>query len=353
MHVTVYSARNYEWPFLQQAAAFKHTLHLRAEPLSLNSADRARGSEAVAIFANDDASAPVLAHLAELGVRYVAVRGAGYDQVDVAAAHRLGLRVANVPDYSPYAVAEHAVALMLALSRQLWRSQQQMRRHDFRLDHLVGFNLHGKTVGIVGCGRIGGALASILHGFGCQLLGHDVDPNPELSTRYGLRYLPLPELCAEADIISLHAPLTPATHYLFGAALLAHCKPGAVLINTGRGGLLDTQAALAALRSGRLGYLGLDVYEYEKGIFFENHAPEPLKDALLAELLVQSNVLVTGHQAFLTREALTTIATGTTSSLDAWEQGRAADHEITLSALASPQAHSPTSAVVAAPQAPL
>ncbi|GAB3241387.1 2-hydroxyacid dehydrogenase [Hymenobacter seoulensis] len=334
MHVTVYSARNYEWPFLLQATASHHVLHLRAEALGLASAERAQGSEAVAIFANDDASAPVLARLAELGVRYVVVRGAGFDQVDLAAAQRLGVRVATVPDYSPYAVAEHTVALLLALSRQLWRSQQQLRRHDFRLDHLVGFDLHGKTVGIVGCGRIGSVLAGILHGFGCQLLGHDVAPNPELTVRYGLRYLPLPELCAQAHIISLHTPLTAATHYLFGAELLAHCQPGAMLLNTGRGGLLDTRAALAALRSGRLGYLGLDVYEHEKGIFFENHVPEPLQDALLTQLLAQPNVLITGHQAFLTREALANIATTTGASLDAWAAGQVAIHELAPPALA-------------------
>ena len=328
MQVTVYSAHAYEPPFLQQAAQGRHALHLQAAALSLATAELARGSSAVAIFANDDASAPVLARLQALGVRYVAVRAAGHDQVDLAAAHRLGLRVSTVPEYSPYAIAEHAVALMLALNRQLLRGQQLLRRADFRLDQLVGFDLHGKTVGLVGCGRIGAVLAGILHGFGCRLLAHDVQPNPALSQRYGLRYVPLPELCATADIISLHAPLTPATHYLLGPALLAVCKPGAMLINTGRGGLLDTRAALAALQSGRLGYLGLDVYEHEKGLYFEDHSQQPPADPLLAELLAQPNVLVTGHQAFLTREALGNIAATTVASLDAWARGQPAANEL-------------------------
>ncbi|GAA3966638.1 2-hydroxyacid dehydrogenase [Hymenobacter antarcticus] len=299
--------------------------------LSLATASLAQGSQAVAIFANDDASAPVLEALHALGVRYVAVRAAGYDQVDLAAAQRLGLQVANVPEYSPHAIAEHAVALMLALNRQLPRSQSLLHRADFRLDELVGFNLHGKTVGLVGCGHIGAVLARILHGFGCQLLGQDIQPNPELTERYGMRYLPLPELCAAADIISLHAPLMPATHHLLGAEMLARCKPGAMIINTSRGGLLDTRAALAALRAGRLGYLGLDVYEYEKGLYFEDHSQQPPTDSLMTELLAEPNVLITAHQAFLTREALASIAATTIASLDAWAQHHPAEHELTAS----------------------
>ncbi|WP_400191601.1 2-hydroxyacid dehydrogenase [Hymenobacter sp. B81] len=329
MHVTVYSTFAFEPDFLSAAAAGRHRLHFVEEALTLATAERAAGSEAVAVFTNDDASAPVLARLAELGVRGVAVRAAGHDQVDLAAAQRLGLRVANVPEYSPYAIAEHAVALMLALNRQLRRADEQLRRFNFRLDQqLVGFDLHGKTVGIIGCGRIGGVLAGILHGFGCQLLGYDVQPDAALIHRYGLRYVPLAELCAHADIISLHAPLTPATRHLLGAEQLAACKPGAMLINTGRGGTLDTRAALAALRAGRLGYLGLDVYEHEKGLFFYDHSQQPAADPVLAELLTLPNVLVTGHQAFLTHEALSNIAATTVENLDAWAQQQPAPSEL-------------------------
>ncbi|GAB2712089.1 lactate dehydrogenase [Hymenobacter frigidus] len=331
MQVTVFSAHQYEHPFLLEAAQGRHELHLQLPALSLATANLAQGSQAVAIFANDDASAPVLEALHALGIRYVAVRAAGHDQVDLAAAQRLGLQVANVPEYSPHAIAEHAVALMLALNRQLLRSQPLLHRADFRLDELVGFNLHGKTVGLVGCGRIGAVLARILHGFGCKLLGQDIQPNPELTERYGMRYLSLAALCAEADIISLHAPLTPATHYMLGPDMLARCKPGAMIINTGRGGLLDTRAALAALQAGQLGYLGLDVYEYEKGLYFEDHSQQPATDSLLTELLAQPNVLITAHQAFLTREALASIAATTIASLDAWAQSKPAEHELTAS----------------------
>ncbi|GAB2955293.1 2-hydroxyacid dehydrogenase [Hymenobacter coalescens] len=328
MHVTVFSAHAFELPYLQAAAHSQHTLRLVTAPLSAATAAQAADSQAVAIFTSDDASAPVLEQLAALGVRYVAVRAAGHDNVDLAAAARLGLRVANVPEYSPYAVAEHAVTLMLALNRQLRRADEQLRRRDYRLDGLVGFDLHAKTVGIVGCGRIGGVVADILRGFGCRLLGYDVQPDAALSARTGLRYVPLAELCAQADIISVHAPLTPATRYLIGAELLAGLKPGAMLINTGRGAVLDTRAALAALRSGQLGYLGLDVYEHEKGLFFQDHSQEPAADALLEELLAEPNVLVTGHQAFLTREALTGIATTTVDNLNAWAARQPAAHEL-------------------------
>jgi D-lactate dehydrogenase len=328
MTITVYSAHEYELPFLQQAAEGRHTLRLESKALSAATVELAQGSEGVIIFTNDDASEPVLEQLQALGVRYVAVRAAGHDQVDMVAAHRLGLRVSNVPEYSPYAIAEHTVTLILALNRQLLRAQQLLHRADFRLDTLIGFDLHGKTVGIVGCGKIGSVLAGILHGFGCRLLGHDVQPNPELTERYGLRYVSMSELCTTADIISLHAPLTPTTHYLLGPELLAQCKPGAMLVNTGRGGLVDTRAALAALRIGRLGYLGLDVYEYEKGRYFEDHADTPAADSLLTELLNEPNVLITGHQAFLTREALTNIADTTIASLDAWAAGAPSPYEL-------------------------
>ena len=328
MHVTVFSAHAFEQSYLTQAAGGQHELRFITGPLNLDTAAHAEGSEAVAVFTSDDASAPVLEHLAALGVRYVAVRAAGHDQVDLPAAHRLGLRVASVPEYSPYAIAEHAVALMLALNRRLRQADEQLRRYDFRLDNLIGFDLHGKTVGIVGCGRIGGVLAGILHGFGCRLLGFDVQPNEELTRRYDMTYMPLEQLCAEADIISIHAPLNEHTHYLFDAAALARLKPGAMLINTGRGGVLDTEAALAALKSGQLGYLGLDVYEREKGLFFEDLSHQPLADHLFARLLAQPNVVVTAHQGFLTREALTNIADTTMDSLNSWTRGEASAKEL-------------------------
>jgi D-lactate dehydrogenase len=236
--------------------------------------------------------------------------------------------VAHVPAYSPHAIAEHAVALMLALARHLRQADQQLRANDFRLDQLIGFELRGKTVGIVGVGHIGAVLAGILHGFGCRLLGEDLRPNDELRQRYDLEYVALPELCAQADIISLHTPLTAKTRHLFDDQVLGQLKSGAMLINTGRGGVLDTAAALRALDSGRLGYLGLDVYEAEQGLFFADHTPHQLRDKVFARLLTFDNVRVTGHQGYLTQEALTSLATAVVAGLDAWAADQPAPHEL-------------------------
>jgi D-lactate dehydrogenase len=328
MKVTVYSTLSFERSLLEHANAGRHQLQLLDSHLDVETAALAQGSLAVSIFAADDASAPILEQLWAHGVRSVIVRAAGTDNVDLLAAHRLGLRVANVPDYSPYAIAEHAVALMLALCRHLRQADQQLRANYFRLDQLIGFDLHGKTVGIVGVGRIGAVLARILHGFGCRLLGVDIAPSDELRQRYDLHYVTLPELCAQADIISVHTPLTTDTHHLIDEQVLAGMKPGAMLINTGRGGVLDTAAALRALDSGQLGYLGLDVYEAEKGLFFGDHTREKLHDPVFASLLSYPNVLLTGHQGYLTREALTHIAEAVVASLDAWAGGSPSAHEL-------------------------
>ncbi|NVO31866.1 2-hydroxyacid dehydrogenase [Hymenobacter lapidiphilus] len=328
MTITVFSAYPFERPYLNAAAQDRYTFNFVAAALTLDTADLAAGSTAVALFVNDDASAPVLEKLGALGVRYLLMRAAGYDNVDLPAAHRLGLRVATVPHYSPFAIAEHTLALMLALNRHLRQADAQVRHGDFRLDNLVGFDLHGKTVGIIGCGTIGGTLASLLQGFGCRLLGYDIQPDAELTRRYGLEYVPLDELCAQADVISLHAPLTPATRHILNVAQLAKMKRGVMLINTGRGALLDTEAALAALASGRLGYLGLYVYEHEKGLFFNDHSQQPLQDELLVRLLAQPNVLITGHQGFLTHDALTNIASTCFETLACWLAGQPTPNEL-------------------------
>ncbi|QDA61621.1 2-hydroxyacid dehydrogenase [Hymenobacter jejuensis] len=330
MNVTVFSAYPFERPYLVAAAHQQYSMNFLNEALNLETAEQAAGSMAVAVFVNDDASAPVLERLWALGVRYLLVRSAGHDNVDLPTAHRLGLRVATVPHYSPFAIAEHALALMLALNRHLRQADAQVRRADFRLDNLVGFDLHGKTVGIIGCGTIGGTLARLLHGFGCRLLGYDVQPDEELTGRYDLEYVSLDALCQQADVVSVHAPLTPASRHLLDARQLAKMKPGAMLINTSRGALLDTVAALAALESGHLGYLGLDVYEYEKGLFFNDHSAQPLQDELLRQLLAYPNVLITGHQGFLTRDALTNIAATSLESLECWLTGQPAPNELLL-----------------------
>ncbi|MCR5889516.1 2-hydroxyacid dehydrogenase [Hymenobacter sp. J193] len=332
MKTTVFSTKPFEQAYLSEALGPGHPLRFIEANLSTETAALARGSEAVAIFSTDDASAPVLDALHAQGVRFISIRATGHDQVDLPHAQALGLRVANVPEYSPYAIAEHALALMLALNRRLIQADRQLRAYDFRLDELIGFDLHGKTVGIIGLGHIGGIVAGILSGFGCRLLGYDPLPNPELTVRHGLTYTTLDHLCAEADIITLHAPMTPHAPYLIDAPRLAQMKKGVMLINTSRGAELDTAAALDALDSGQLGYLGLDVYEHEKALFFRDHSRRPPVDALFARLLSYPNVLVTGHQAFLTREALQNIAATTRQNLDSWAAGQALATELTHAA---------------------
>jgi D-lactate dehydrogenase len=245
----------------------------------------------------------------------VALRCAGFNHVDLTAARELGLAVARVPAYSPHAIAEHAVALILALNRKLVRASGRVRDGNFSLEGLVGFDLYGKTVGVVGTGKIGAVFARIMRGFGCSLLGFDPAPDPVLARETGLAYCPLPDLLGRSDIVSLHAPLTPATRHVVDAEAIAKMRPGAMLINTGRGALVDTVALIEGLKSGRIGAVGLDVYEEEEGVFFEDHSEEVLRDEKLAWLLMCPNVLVTAHQAFLTREALEGLATTTVLNL--------------------------------------
>ena len=264
MNVTVFSTQTFERDFLQQANADRHHLQLLAGGLGVKTVPLAQGSLAVSVFTADEASCPMLEQLWAHGVRYLLVRATDHSNVDLATAHRLGLRVANVTSYSPHAAAEFTVALMLALCRHLRQAESQVRANDFAQDRLIGFNLQGKTVGIVGVGRVGTVVARILHGFGCRLLGVDPQPNDEVCQRYGLEYVTLPELCAQADMVTVHTPLT---QHLIDDQLLSRMKRGVMLVNTGRGGVLDTEAALRALDSGQLGYLGLDVYESEKGLF--------------------------------------------------------------------------------------
>lgn len=267
MHVTVFSTQPFERDFLQQANADRHHLQLLEAGPGQNTASLAQGSLAVSVFTADEVSGPMLEQLWAHGVRFLLVRATGHSNMDLTTAHRLGLRVANVPDYSPYAAAEYTVALMLALCRHLRQAESQVRANDF----VIGFNLHGKTVGIVGVGRVGEVVARILHDFGCRLLGMDPQPNDDVRQRYNLEYVTLSELCAQADIVTVHTPLTPQTQHLIADELLNRMKRGVMLVNTGRGGVLDTEAALRALDSGQLGYLGLDVYEEEKGLFFASH----------------------------------------------------------------------------------
>jgi D-lactate dehydrogenase len=264
----------------------------------------------------------VLLRLHAGGVRLLALRSAGFNHVDLAAAAALGIAVGRVPEYSPHAVAEHTVALLLALNRHIHRAYNRVREGNFALDGLLGFDLHGRTVGVVGTGRIGSSFARIMAGFGCRLLGVARRPD-DGCLALGMRYVELPEMLTASDVVSLHCPLTPDTHHLIDADALARMKPGAMLLNTSRGALVDTAALIAALKSRRLGSVGLDVYEEEADLFFRDLSGEVLDDDVFARLLTFPNVLVTGHQAFFTEEALTSIATTTLANIDAFEdQGR-------------------------------
>ena len=290
--------------------------------LTPDTAALAEGCEVVCAFINDDLSAAVLERLAAGGTRLIALRSAGYNHVDLQAAERLGLLVVRVPAYSPHAVAEHAVALILALNRRIHRAFNRTREGDFSLHGLTGFDLHGKTVGVIGGGQIGLAFARIMAGFGCRLLISDPYPVAGLDA-LDARQVELDELIAESDVVSLHCPLTETSRHLINAARLTRMKRGAMLINTGRGALVDTPALVEALKSGQLGYLGLDVYEEEAELFFEDRSDQPLQDDVLARLLTFPNVIVTAHQAFLTHEAPAAIAGTTLDNIAAWAAGAA------------------------------
>jgi len=328
MRVTHFSSHQFERDDLDRANNARHVVRHLDVRLDLTTAILAADSEAITIFGNDDASAEVLNLLHKIGVQHIALRSAGYNHVAIDVARELGIRIANVPSYSPYAVAEHTVTLMLALNRRIVRANSRIRELNFSVDGLVGFDMHGKTVGVIGVGKIGSVLAKILHGFGCRILAFDKYPNTQLIADIGVEYVDVETLCRSSDIVCLLVPLTPETRHIINAHTVSLMKRGVMLINTSRGGLLDTVAVIQALKSGHIGYLGLDVYEQEAGIFFHDHSDQVLQDDVLARLLTFPNVLVTSHQAFLTHEALENIATATFDSIDAWSRGLHSKHEL-------------------------
>jgi D-lactate dehydrogenase len=328
MRVAVFSTKPYDERSLAAAnTSFGHELEFLEPRLTPATAPLAAGFPAVCAFVNDQLNDAVLDVLAKGGTRLIALRSAGFNHVDLHAAARLGLTVARVPAYSPYAVAEHAVALTLALNRKLHRAYARVRDGNFSLDGLLGFDVHGSTVGVIGTGRIGLVFARIMRGFGCTLLAYDPYPNTE-ALDLGARYVDLPELFAASDIIALHSPLTADTHHLIDDAALAQMKDGVMLVNTSRGALVDTRAAIEALKSGKLGALGLDVYEEEEELFFEDFSGQVITDDVFARLLTFPNVLITGHQGFFTREALGNIADTTLANVTAFERGEGTLHEV-------------------------
>ncbi len=305
--------------------------------LSAETAASASGARAVCIFVNDRADRPCLEALASLGVKHIALRCAGYNGVDVEAATELGLAVTRVPAYSPYAVAEHAVALLLALNRKIPRASNRVHDLNFSLNGLVGFDLHGKTAGIFGTGKIGRVAAQILRGFGMQVLAFDLFPSHEWAKQHGVEYTDARTLAGQCEVISLHTPLTPETYHIIRRETLELMNPGTILINVSRGALIDTTALIEALKSGRLGGVGLDVYEEEEGVFFEDLSGQILQDDELARLLTFPNVLITAHQAFLTQEALSEIARVTVANLIAFDTGQPFLAGTTLNAQPQPE----------------
>jgi D-lactate dehydrogenase len=319
----VFSTREFERQVFDEAnRKFKHELVYYAESLGPATAIMAAGCPAVCAFVGDQLDGPTLSMLAAGGTRLIALRSAGFNNVDMSTAEKLKMTVMRVPAYSPEAVAEHAVALMLALSRNIHRAYNRVRDGNFDLKGLVGFNMVGKTVGIVGTGKIGAALAHIMKGFGCRLLGYDAYQNPACLT-LGIKYVDLPDLLKESDIVSLHCPLTPETEYLIDDRTIKLMKPGSMLINTARGALINTRAVIAALKKrDSLSYLGIDVYEEEDHLFFTDLSSTIIQDDVFERLTTLPNVIVTGHQGFLTREALTQIAETTLSNIREFQSGR-------------------------------
>jgi D-lactate dehydrogenase len=338
MRVVVFSTKSYDRDTLTgcNAAGHGHELVFQEPRLTPETSALADGFPVVCGFVNDVFDAAVLERLAAHGTRLVALRAAGFNNVDLRAAARLGIAVTRVPAYSPHAVAEFTVGLILSLARSIHRAYARTRNNNFSLEGLLGFDLHGRTVGVVGTGRIGALVArSMAAGFGCRVLAHDVRQDPDLADG-GVAYVALPQLIAESDVLTLHCPLTPATRHLVCDATIATMKRGALLVNTSRGALIDAEAVVEGLKAGQLGGLAMDVYEQEADLFFEDLSDEIVHDDTLQRLLMFPNVLVTSHQAFFTQEALTAIAETTLSGITAFARGEKLENAVTQALILPP-----------------
>lgn len=328
MKLAVFGAKKYDQDSFRQAnSSHLHEITFLEPGLSPETVRLADGFEAICVFVNDAVDRTILEALAQGGTRLIALRCAGHNNVDLLATQNLGIRVVRVPAYSPHAIAEHTIGMILTLNRKLHRAYNRVREGNFALEGLLGFDLHRKTAGIVGTGQIGTIVARLLHGFGCRLLAYDVEEVGECLS-LEVEYVPLDQLLSESDIITLHCPLLPETKHLISCPALSKVKPGVMLINTSRGAIIDTPAVIEALKDGRIGHLGLDVYEEEAGIFFEDGSDHALADDVLARLLTFPNVLVTGHQAFFTKEALSAIAETTLENVTIYEAGGVLHNEV-------------------------
>jgi len=316
MKAIFYSTKSVEKSLMLHANNQRHDLVFTTRTLSTETTSFAEGADAVVVFTNDNVTAPVIHKLAALGIRYIATRSVGIDHIDRVTEEKYGIKIANIPAYSPQAIAEHAAALALALSRHLVQASQQCQHFNFSLNNLIGFNFYGKTVGLIGLGHIGKAAIPIFKGLGCKIIGYDILPGQNLPD---IEMVDLDALYKNADVISLHIPLNEQTKQIIDCTSIEKMKTGVMIINTARGGLIKTTDALDALKRGKIGYLGLDVYENEHGLFFEDHEADQVRDPLLSELMRMPNVLITPHQAFLTTEALEEIAHETINTLNSWE----------------------------------
>lgn len=326
MKVAFYSAKEYDRELFGSQQT-EHEFFFLKDHLAEDTVSLARGCEAVCVFVNDDLNREVLVGLSERGVRFVALRCAGFNNVDLKAAAELGIQVARVPAYSPHAVAEHAVAMLMTLNRKTHRAYNRVREGNFELAGLMGFDLVGKTVGVFGCGKIGLMFCQIMKGFGCEVLVCDPYPPQEVHDA-GYQVVERDELFRRSDVVSLHCPLMEATYHLYDEETFAQSKDGFTLINTGRGGLVDARAAIEALKSGKLGYLGMDVYEEEAAHFFEDRSSNIIQDDVLMRLTTFPNVLITGHQGFFTREALEQIVAVTIANLDSFSTGTEVENRV-------------------------
>ena len=328
MKILFYSIHQYDKSILESANSKNIEMQFTELSLNENTTNLVYGFDAVSLFTSDSATETILEKLFANGVRYIALRSVGSDHIALAKAKSLGMKVANVPAYSPYSVAEHAVTLLLALNRKIVFGQQLMNHGNFELDQLVGVDIHKKTVGIIGTGKIGGAFAKIMNGFGCRLLAYDLIEDQTLIKETNIKYASLETVCQHADIISIHCPLNSFTKYLFNELVFQFMKKGMILINTARGGIINTEDLLTALDNGTISATGLDVYENEKKIFGNDHKAKRINDDLFARLRSYPNVLLTGHQAFLTQEALLGIATTTFENLALWSEGKTCENEL-------------------------
>lgn len=326
MRIAFFSSKAYDKASFE-AEATTHEIVFHEPRLTSATMTLADGAQAICVFVNDVVDREVLTHLSKHGLRLVALRCAGFNNVDLQAAEDLGVSVVRVPAYSPDAVAEHTFGLILSLNRHLHKAYARVREGDFRLDGMLGFDLRGRTIGVIGTGKTGQAVCRIAKGFGCEVLAYDVDPNPQC-TSIGVNYVDIPTLLSASDIVTLHCPLIPQTNHLIDDQAIARMKPGAMLINTSRGAIIDTTAVIRGLKSGHIGALGIDVYEEEADLFFEDLSNTVIRDDVFSRLLTFPNVLITGHQGFFTADALKQIAETTLQNVSDIASGKQCSNSV-------------------------